>query len=582
IVCVAFGLLLAVKVGSDEGHLDSRNRASIVTPAHTNALLGVAPALASDRSQASSEEIPCNTTVGWTLVASSGTSRDHLSVHRESSNQSSLQWSIERDKKSFTALLRAAQIANLSSIKLDVWSQVDTFILVHVEDVDHAKFNCPVKLEAGKWKHLQATPHDFKLADDSPVKKTSLDPARLAVGFCLVDAGGILGNPTPNTLRFCNAHIERKKIEKVKIPRIIDSGVFTLKDSGQIPGDIVVRKGATLRITAPKVGLAGNIVLDGGRLEVRNSVLTIIGRFPHDRTIAAIRSTISITDSVIVVNNMVNLNLDKSSQVEMKRTEFTGGGFTVGAGPDCSLTLEKVKRPGEFVILPGAHIHVRDCDELLFWPWFNATNKATVVFPDGKSVASWKMPDEVKIDLSITNSRGMLWGLVLDTGADASIKDSKVRALGVSFTSQEPQSLSNIKNKAPTANLKLNLGDRRLQLANTTVETWNVYPRELSHVTIRDCLCGEVMSFDTAESVMEDSICDGTGGYVASKGKSKLHLIRCRLECPATAVEDSSLILEKCTVNGAVSASGNATLTLIDTQVKGAVTQIGKGKIIRK
>ncbi len=546
-------------------------------------MLGMAPAVASSAGQTVSQNIPCNTTFGWITLASNGdTSKSRLSIYQESKNENSLQWTVTREKEAFTAILNSTYIGNLSTLKFDIYSQVNTILLVHIEDTDHAKFNCPINLEAGKWKRVKIGPTDFRLADDSPVKKSSLDPARLAVGFGLVDAGGILGNPTPNTLRLRNMSVERGKIASAKVPRIIDSGVFTLLESGDISNDIIVRNGATLRINAPRVSLSANIILDGGKLEVRKSLLTINGRFPHDRTIAGKRSTISFTDCVVTVNNMVNVNLDDNARLEIKRTEFNGGGFTIGAITGCSIALEQVKRPGEFVIMPGANLQARDCDDLLFWPWFGSTNKAAVTFPDGKSIASWKMPDAAKINMELAHCRGVLWGLVLDTGADVSIKNSTLRALGISFTSKTPQSLVNIKNKTPTASLKLNLGDRRLQLTDTTVETWNVYPREVSYVTIRDCLCGEVMSFDTAKALMENSVCDGTGGYIAAKGKSQLRLVGCRLNCPVSAVDQSTLILESCTVDGSVSASDSATVTLIGTKVKGTKSENGKGRIITK
>ena len=453
--------------------------------------------------------------------------------------------------------------------------------MIHIEDRDGAKFNHPIPVQADRWQRVVLASSDFRLSKDSPVRKRALDNSRLGSVLVLADLGGILGNPGDNLLRFKNFSVIRHELPVVRLPSIVNTTV-EIHRSGICFDNIHIGNGGRLSITSPRFVIAGDVMLEGGRLDVSGTALSLQSRFNHDRKIACRKSSVvSFDRCTYFSSNMGNLNLWGNSRLSMRNTDFFGAGFTVGVPRGCSVHLDHVKCPGEFIVMPGAQMRVDSCEAVLLWCWFNNENPASMNFPGGSSVTRWLMPARAKIDLSVESSRDISWGLVIEEGADVHIKDSAIRAAGLSLTQPMKKRLAGIKNKVPVATANLNFGDRKIKLNNTTVEAWNIYPRAQASVAIEDCVCGEVMTFDNAKATMKRSVCDGTGGYIAAKGNSQLTITGCTLDCPVVAIEQAQLTLNNCRITGDLSASGESTVRLKNTVVTGQVKQLEQAKIYR-
>ncbi len=531
------------------------------------------------------ESLPCGSKDGWVSASSDNRPDSNVlgSATEKRGTAPVLQWNLIRKRGSFNALVRPTSLTHFRSMEFDIASQVATLVVVPVDDLDGAKFNSIIKLEAGQWHHVRLTPSDFRISDDSPVKKQSLDPSRAVMNFSLADLGGILGHEGPNVIQLSNVVIERAGIPVVQLPPIIDGRTIIIAENCRTRGDVLIRNHGCLRITAPGITIGSNIKIENdSSFEVVRSIFSFYNRYPHDLTITARnKSTVSIKQCASTNDLPVNLDLVEGSRLILADTNFTGAGFTCGAPPGNSISLSRVKAPGEFIVMPGSKVTITDCQSVLLWPWFMAPYKVDLKLPDGKFIANWTMPASTGLDLSLSNCRDLLWGMILDKGADVSLQDSNIRAIGLTLKGTN-HSLQNIRNKAAITSLNLKLGDRSLKLNGGAVNTWNFYPGEKSKVDIRDCLFGEVMTFDDSHTEITNSQCDGTGGYIAAKGRSKLTLSGCTLNCHVATVDGASLILQKCRVNGSLSASGTSTIELNDSVVTGSLIELDKAKIIRR
>lgn len=527
------------------------------------------------------EIVPLGSVDGW-VCASSDNSADNNQLQVLPSGRGVLQWTLRRKPSVFNALVRPVAMCNFQAIDFDICSKVATPIVVPLTDQDGAKFHYLLNADGGRWRHVHLTPADFKLSEDSPVKKAFLDPSKLSANFNIADLGGVFGSTDANVIQLSGLYLQRDGIPNLELPSHISGRVVEILDDCHIRNEVTVKDGAVLRIRAKRLKLSANIKLEtGGILDIAGSTITFANRFPHDITISAHRNAlISIIRCQSMSTVPTGLDLFEGSRLRIADTTFVGAGLTVGAPKGCIVELSGVKTPGELVFQPGSRVALSNCDGVLLWPWYHPPFKVNMVLPSGSAIANWSMPTTSGHDLSIKNSRTILWGAVVDKGADVTFKDSQLRAVGLPLQGVNLK-VAGLRNKAPLSDGKVPLRDRNLALNNCRVEAWNLYPGKDGLVTVDKCLFGEVMAFDSSQCEIANSTCDGTGGYVAAKDRSKLTLTNCTLNSLVTSVGHATLVLRKCIVNGPLNAAGKSTIHLIDTTVNGPQKQLDGGIILK-
>lgn len=527
------------------------------------------------------EIVPLGSVDGW-VCASSDNSADNNQLEVLPSGRGVLQWTLRRKPSVFNALVRPVAMCNFQALDFDICSKVATPIVVPLTDQDGAKFHYLLNADGGRWRHVHLTPADFKLSEDSPVKKSFLDPSKLSANFSIADLGGVFGSTDANVIQLSGLYLQRDGIPNLELPSHISGRVVEILDDCHIRNEVTVKDGAVLRIRAKRLKLSANIKLEtGGILDIAGSTITFANRFPHDITFSAHRNAlISIIRCQSMSTVPTGLDLFEGSRLRIADTTFVGAGLTVGAPKGCIVELSGVKTPGELVFQPGSRVALSNCDGVLLWPWYHPPFKVNMVLPSGSAIANWSMPTTSGHDLSIKNSRTILWGAVVDKGADVTFKDSQLRAVGLPLQGVNLK-VAGLRNKAPLSGGKMPLSDRNLALNNCRVEAWNLYPGKDDRVTVDKCLLGEVIAFDSSQCEIANSTCDATGGYVAAKDRSKLTLTNCTLNSLVTSVGHATLVLRKCTVNGPLNAAGKSTIHLIDTTVNGPQKQLDGGIILK-
>jgi len=480
------------------------------------------------------------------------------------------------------ALVPRVLLTGLQAVELDAWSGAATPLAATVTDRDGARFHAVATLEAGQWKRVRFAAGDFRLSDDSPVKAAAFNPDRLGGGLCLLDAGPIVGASGPNVLRLDGLLVTRQPLPVLALPAAIEGKAVAVTESGRIAKDVTIRRGGVLKITAPRVCLSANLLLEGGTLEFAGTAVALHGRFEHDlRWVAAQGSTIRLTDCVVGAAAMHSVALTGRSRLEAVRTEQAGArNFTVDVPSGCTAALEKTKFAGEFIVGPGGQVTLDDCEGALLWL---TPNNGRLSLPDGKFVLSWSTPRNTGLDVQIKNSREIQWGLISPTGSNVTLQDSRLTAVAALFRGSSRQAVAGLKNGQAVADYQMPVADRNLKFTGASaVRTWNFYAAENADLALRDCVVGEVFALGNARLSLLNSTCDGSGGYVHAEGRGQLRLIKCRVTCDVVATENSAVSLEDSVVEGSVRAAGRAKVSLVNTRVTGALVRLDEAALEQK
>lgn len=529
--------------------------------------------------QADQDFLSCDTSAdGWFVLDPGGGGADaKLRVTREGPREGTgaLEMAYERKANVYAVLVAPVLLTNLRAIEFDVWSREAVAFAIGVEDKDRAKFHYAVELQAGRWRRVRIAPGELQPSDDSPVKKPRLDPKRLGFGLPMVDLSPMGGVEGPNVLRIDGLRVLRDPLPAVRLPAVVDGRTVELAADGAAQGDVTVRNGGTLRISAARFSLAGSVVLEKGTLEVSGTSLSLRGRHPHDlKIVAGPQSLVRFRNATVVCNFVHGVGVGEKARLEFERTLVGTGGFTVDAREGSSVSLDQAQRTGEFVLAKGARFTMTDSDGALLW---FTPSEATLKLPAGASVEHWVFPKDLGVQGSIQKSRFLSWGLLSTPGSRITVEEGALAGVGVLLSSEAR--ISGVKNGSG-ADLKLE--GRTLDLAKAAVAAWNFYPAEGARLELLDSTFGELSAIGPAQAVVENSTCDGTGGYLRAEGQASLTLRNCTVTCAVVATDDAVLVLEGCVVEGPLTASGRANVRLVGTKVSGPIEKLEKAVIEKK
>ena len=493
-----------------------------------------------------------------------------------------------------------ASLTGFRQLSLRLWSQQKAVIAVIIEDRDKAKFHAIKPLAANCWTDISLVPNDFQINDDSPVKKNALDPQLVVGPTILAQISKRFGLQETNTLGLSSMKVaygqtygkagrqaSNQATNPVQssailpVPEFIDGTTVTLSHSGVISHPITIRHGGKLILDAPTIHLAGDINLDGSALEIRNTSLVVDNKFPHEFKLnAENRSTIILDKTNYSSAFMTGLDV-KNSSLNMKNCRFHDTGFTC-APENSTVSLVNTAMPGEFVVQPGNHYKFSGCESTLLWLRMGEGRKADVALPiPPMPIKKFTLPPETGLDLSIIDSKMIMWSLITTPGADVTIRNSDIRATGMAFPDSATIKIADLKNDADARqkDTVLNVADRKLSFVNTAVHSFCFYPLKQSHLEISNCTFGEIIASMQSHVVITNSTCDGTAGYVRVNDKGEIHLTNCTINCSLVAINEGRLFLDHCTVNGDTSAADDSLITLHDSVIKGRRLELGRGRI---
>ncbi|MFQ6607704.1 MAG: T9SS type A sorting domain-containing protein [Fidelibacterota bacterium] len=226
-------------------------------------------------------------------------------------------------------------------------------------------------------------------------------------------------------------------------------------------------------------------------------------------------------------SNFTQLNTSYQSQV--------GIAMTIGIGGQTTLTVDNCTGGMEFVITDSADVTISNSIGFVLWHAFIENSIVDITFPPANSaipnasdVTSYSFSDTlagvsgIHYTINVQNTAGVFWAVLLKTGSNTTINNSNVIGCGFTFAGTIIDTISGFVNDSSYIEFTAPFADRYFHLNSTIIKAWNFYPLEGSELIIRNSIFGEALTFNESTLVIENSICDGTGGYFGGSNNSKI------------------------------------------------------------
>ncbi|MCX6246797.1 MAG: hypothetical protein NTW10_03595 [Bacteroidetes bacterium] len=268
-----------------------------------------------------------------------------------------------------------------------------------------------------------------------------------------------------------------------------------------------------------------------------------------------------------------NLVVTDSGHIELDHV--TNIGFTTcGMYKASEIDISHINQAGEFVILDSSKLSFNHAKTILLWFQVPGAGIFHYSFPKGDSVRSFTLnastPGISGIDYSVRvdTSTDIMWGLMPSTGSDVSISDSKVRSIGLWFKGHDTLTVSGLVDNSVYTDFTANLSDRSLHIANSSVQTWSLYPMDTVRVNVSGCILGEIGSEYRCTVNVTDAYVDGSGGYWWSTDNTFMVSDHCVAENAIRSTGNSIFIFAYSTLSqGEASAMGNSILMVVQSSL---------------
>ncbi|RMG39178.1 MAG: T9SS C-terminal target domain-containing protein, partial [Methanobacteriota archaeon] len=135
--------------------------------------------------------------------------------------------------------------------------------------------------------------------------------------------------------------------------------------------------------------------------------------------------------------------------------------------------------------------------------------------------------------------------------------------IGLMFTGPDSIVVQNLVNDSYHTDDLLSLPDRTLHLINTRVGTWNLYPFGNSIITVENCIFGELIASDSSRTVITNSLCDGSGGYLGVESDAELVVVQSLINSQVLSSDNSILIAAQSAFNTLDVVSTDASIMVL-------------------
>ncbi|HTW92278.1 MAG TPA: hypothetical protein VMH22_11275 [bacterium] len=306
---------------------------------------------------------------------------------------------------------------------------------------------------------------------------------------------------------------------------VLDSADFTLR------GDIYVFNHGTMRVRKGTLTIPQQFAYQYGS-EVAND-----GRFEFDT--ARVRYggfswSVGVADSAAFAVNSCSLQLGFTT------VSLTGHAQVNYSGSDFA---------SEYVIFDSSVLHLAHCDTALVWLGFPSGSAADITLPDADTtLRHWEIHDGspgvsgIGYTVTLDTMTGVLWGSFPQAGCSVTVRNSQMRAAGLLIPGPDSVNMSGLVNNQQQTDYTLPLADRHFRLVNTFLGSWNLYPTDSSIFVLESSVFGEMLAMGALKAVIENSICDGSGGYIGAQSTSQLFFVNSMIETQVVS-RDRSLIL---------------------------------------
>jgi len=293
--------------------------------------------------------------------------------------------------------------------------------------------------------------------------------------------------------------------------RLVDGNLVILNN-----GRLTVTGGCTLHL-ARHVFLMGN-----GALEIQQGRLCFRQAYAYQSAcMLQDQAALAITDGTIGGNgHSFGISLLGGATADFVRVEVVDGFATWALLDQAAVSLTDCINAGEFVPFGETSLSVTGSETVLLWiTLFDGSAIDTVLPPPG-DLADFQLdgttPWAVNIPYAVhlSDCRNVMWALMARSGSHAAVRDSALRAVGSVFERGHTIDISGVAGHTTLDVADFTWGDVTYAFRNTTVASWNYYCWGTTSLTLRHCVFGELIVEENGEATVQESVCDGSGGYL--------------------------------------------------------------------
>lgn len=346
----------------------------------------------------------------------------------------------------------------------------------------------------------------------------------------------------------------------------------TITGTDRIDSDVFVVNNGKLLVEEAELSLAGEVTLLGnGVFRATSSTLVVEQAYSYEHGFVVFESGSFVLDDVeIRSQGSTGVSVAQNGVVDFDDVSVSEGFLTWAIFQDATVDVRGSAIAGEFLSFGQSDVHIADSDFVLLWLTLEEGATMDTTLPDGEQVEAFALtPDSpfatgVTASTSVTSCTRVLWGVMAESGASATFRDSDMRIAGAIFNRENEVTVEGIANGAFLSDSEFNWGDVTYRFINTRVGTWNFYAWADTQLTIQSSLFGEAIAEGTASATVIGSLCDGTGGYIGAAGTARMFLVASTNLSQLAAQESALVVCSGCALSGGPVVSDDTSVIAFD------------------
>ncbi len=350
---------------------------------------------------------------------------------------------------------------------------------------------------------------------------------------------------------------------------------LTITGSYHLDGDLAIVNNGILLLDNADFYIDGDIYIMGnGTLDVRGGNFTIVQEYIYEHESLIIENGRFLMNGVNFTssNQSWDIGMTNEAYLEIHDSHISKGFITTAMMENSSADIARSILPGEYLCFNQNTINFSQCDSLLFWFVLPENSKVDMTLPADSMVVGFEFSEEtpgvtgIDYAVSVDSCTNVWWGTIAISGCDVIFRDTKLRAAGLYVDIPDSVTISNLTNGYKYSDKVLDVPDRNMRMINTEVETWNFYASKEAKLTIENCVFGEILSMDSSHVVVDNSVCDGSGGYIGAFARSEMILYRTLNMSQTIARETGILVAAMSSLLGTeIDADESAAIALLNT-----------------
>lgn len=359
--------------------------------------------------------------------------------------------------------------------------------------------------------------------------------------------------------------------------------VAVLTEDRLVDGDIIIRNRGRLEVSGgATLTVTGEVLLeDAAHLDIQDAMLHYAQNHSYQCELKVVENaTVRMVDATINGNgHSFGATLLGDVRLDYERVDVVDGFCTWTFWLQAVARLVDCGNGGEFLLWHESDVELINTDTVLFWLVLPAGATADLTFPQPGPVDAWATdavdPNDGTISgidyrFAVENCTNLMWASLAMSGSSATYRDSTLRVVGSVFDRDNVIEITGIANGTTLQQSDFSWGDVELHLRDCHVQSWNFYAYEQTDLTLRQCLFGEVLGAGNARVFVQQSLCDGAGGYIGVGDTAQL-IMFLSTNFSQTTCEGASVVyvVNSALLGAAIDVLDNATLALVNSPTAG-------------